>query len=209
MRLYLSAFIAGFIAFGWAPAIAAPTLTFFAQIRTSDPSLVDMVVRVQGIVPDGLAAVHVDLGFDASAVSLVTATAGDFFTSNSAGGSLWTDTASLGLVEGDQVLSTVTDATTGPDTLGFDFLEVFGFASYTDGVLLNLVFDIGSAVSVQFRSNDVLLIDGLGSPTFQVGELIDAESPGTVPEPGAMALTMLALTALAVARRTAKVAEGS
>lgn len=186
------------------PVLAAPTLLLSAQIRATDPTLVDLVVRVEGLGSDGLAAAHLDFNFDSPAVSLVSATAGDFFSTNAGGGSLWTDTASGGLSEGDSVLTTVTDATTGPDTIGFDLLEVLGFASFADGVLLNLVFDIGSAGAATFRTNDGLLVDAVGTPTFLAASTLTAGSPGTVPEPGALALALMALTTLAGSRKASR-----
>lgn len=103
---------------------------------------------------------------------------------------------SAGLTAGMSVASTITDATTAPDVLGFDFLELLGTASVSDGELVRLLFSATDAASTRLFTNDVVLIDAVGTAYNQAGETITPRSQFNVPEPSTLALAGVALVAL-------------
>lgn len=201
MRSRFRAILVCVLAWFCGTAAAAPSLIFFGQIQAANPSLVDFFIRAEGLPGGGLAGVHVDFAYDQSTVTLVSASAGEFYALNGALGSVWTDTVSAGLLQGDAVVSSVTDATTAPDVLGFELLEVAGVAAVLDGELLRLVFNIGSAGAAQFSVNDVILIDGLGLAMFQTGQTVTIGAVNPVPEPSALALALLGLGLMTISRR--------
>ena len=180
-------------------ACAVPTLLFTADLAGAQQ--VDVTVRVQGAAPDGLAGIHFDLFYDTAALQLQSATAGGFFASADPADPLWTDTVSAGLAPGDALETQRTDASTGPDTLGFDFIEVLGNTALADGVLARLSFLLTPGQAAVFSSNDLLLINGTGVGTAQAGERFAATTVGTVAEPGSLALAGAACLAAMWARR--------
>lgn len=182
--------------FGAGLATAAPILSFSAIERAVGlGSGVELTVSTSGIASGGLSSIHFDLNFSTAGLTLLSATAGNFFTRN--GSSLWTDNSSAGLMEGVNVASTITDATTSPDVLGFDFLELLGTASVSDGDVVRLLFSSTNAASTQLFTNDVVLIDAVGTAIPQASQTITPTGSFTVPEPSTLALAGAAILALA------------
>lgn len=200
----LKALCACLCLFSAAMAQAAPILTFSAaQHAGAGGANIEVIVAASGVAPAGLSAIHFDLSFGSPGITLLSASAGSFFTLNDPAQSLWTDNVSAGLVEGVQVASNVTNAATTPDALGFDFLELLGTAATSDGEVVRLLFSAADASAARFLTNDVVLIDAVGNAFEQASQELVPSGGLTVPEPSTLALTGVALLAL-LRRRTGR-----
>lgn len=199
LRPYLFATVLSLFSFG---AWGIPTLQ--ANPDTTAPNLGDTInvaLDLTGIPSGGpgLVVMHFDFYYDTTKLNLVSATAGDFFSANP--GSIWADFSTFGLSEGDSVDTSITDSTTTPDVLGFDFTEFNFTPSVNNGTLVNLQFTALSIGSAGLNFNDVLLIDdafGFYSNTDVTDVIVTTVS---VTEPTTLPLIALGLLLVLLHRR--------
>lgn len=175
-----------------------------STVEIGDLFSVDMAISAVPSAPNGLALMQIDLMFDANVVSFIDAIAGDFFTANASGGSLWSDGINAtGITVGNSLDTSTPDATTRPDRLGFSLIEINFLPSALAGSIATLMFQAVAAGSAAFSVNDVSLLDNSFLETFTgatVGSVtvLDAE---TVQLPGTALLLSAALPWLLRRRR--------